>query len=118
MWEEWNKWKGGDQWNEEWNDDDWRVDWGQPGQAFDRYAVLDGQVSLSKMKEGNSEQASTQANKKKHGNDSKKISEKAAKKANLLPKPKPMMTVVTQLMMMMRYPPLMKSSESMTLQST
>lgn len=85
MWEEWNKWKGGDQWNEEWNDDDWRVDWGQPGQAFDRYAVLDGQVSLSKMKEGNSEQASTQANKKKHGNDSKKISEKAAKKSKPTP---------------------------------
>lgn len=94
MWEEWENWKGGDQWNEEWNDDDWRVDWGQPGQAFDRYAVLDGQVSIGKMKEGkmkegNPDQASTQANNKKHGSVPKEISEKVSKKIKTTPKTEP-----------------------------
>ena len=68
MCEEWKKWKG-DQWNEGWNHDDWREDLGQPGKAFDRYAVLDGQVSLHKLKDGDTDQASRKGNGKRHDKD-------------------------------------------------
>ena len=65
MIEEWNKWTGEEDWNE-----DWVGDWGNPGNAWDRCAYLDGQVSAYKLKGGSTDNAkeasvSTKGNKVK-----------------------------------------------------
>ena len=51
MVEEWNTWRaepaGEYDWG--WEETDWVGDWGQPGQAWDRYAILDGHVSKAEL---------------------------------------------------------------------
>lgn len=79
MIEEWNKWRaepaGEYDWG--WEEADWVGDWGQPGQAWDRYAILDGQVSKAELGSKADTEVETHEQ-EEHNTASKKKSKKTA----------------------------------------
>ena len=78
MCEEWAKWKGQDVENKKyddyeyqagWVEEPWVADWSQPRQAWDRLAVLDGNVSKAQLQDKATTQAATTPMPKDEGNE-------------------------------------------------